>query len=569
VRPGLWRGRIAPGLRPGVEALRTGDRRLLIGEAVAGLTVAAYLVPQVLAYAEVAGLAPVAGLWAAAAAITAYLLLGSSRQLSIGPESTTALMTAIAVAPLAAGDPTRYTALAAALALMVAAVCLVARAARLGFLSELLSRPVLVGYLAGIALVMVSGQLDNLTGVPVEGDGFIAEILSFGTGLHAVHVPTLLMSTGVLAVLATLHAVAPRAPGPLLAVLLATAVTALLPAGRLGLSVVGAVPVGLPVPALPAVGPADLIAVLGPSLGVAVVAFSDNMLTGRAFADRRDERLDPDRELLALGAANAAAGLVHGFPVSSSGSRTALADALGARSQLYSLTALLAVLGVLWVAGPLLAAFPNAALGALVAYAALRLVDIGEFARFARFRRSEVALAVATTVAVLVLGVLYGVLVAVGLSILDLFRRVSRPHDAVLGFVPGIAGMHDVDDYPQATTVPGLVMYRYDAPLCFANAEDFRQRALAALRSADPPARWFVLDVEAVVEIDVTATDAVRALCHELDQAGVVLALARVKHDLLVVLRRAGLVDRIGEHRIFPTLPTAVAAFRARPAESP
>ena len=176
MRPGLWRGRFAPGLRPGVEALRSGDRRLLIGEAVAGLTVAAYLVPQVLAYAEVAGLAPVAGLWAAAAAITAYLLLGSSRQLSIGPESTTALMTAIAVAPLAAGDPTRYTALAAALALMVAAVCLVARAARLGFLSELLSRPVLFGYLAGIALVMVSGQLDNLTGVPVEGDGFIAEI---------------------------------------------------------------------------------------------------------------------------------------------------------------------------------------------------------------------------------------------------------------------------------------------------------------------------------------------------------------------------------------------------------
>lgn len=567
--PGRWRGRFAPGLRPGIEALRRGERRFLLGEAAAGLSVAAYLVPQVLAYAEVAGLAPITGLWAAAAALTAYLLLGSSRQLSIGPESTTALMTAIAVAPLAAGDPTRYAALAAALALMVAAVCLVARAAHLGFLSELLSRPVLVGYLAGIALVMVSGQLDNLTGVPVEGDGFIAQVVSFVTGLHAVHVPTVLMSVGVLAVLVGLTAVAPRAPAPLLAVLLATAVTALLPAGQLGLAVIGAVPAGLPAPALPAVGPADLFTLLGPALGVAVVAFSDNMLTGRAFADRHGERLDADRELLALGAANVAAGFVHGFPVSSSGSRTALADALGARSQLYSVTVLLAVLGVLWVAGPLLAAFPVAALGALVAYAAMRLIDLGEFARFARFRRSEVGLALATTVAVLVFGVLSGVLVAVGLSILDLFRRVSRPHDAVLGFVPDMAGMHDVDDYPQATTVPGLVVYRYDAPLCFANAEDFRQRAVAALRSADPPARWFVLDVEAVVEIDVTAADAVRALCDDLDQAGVVVALARVKQDLLVVLRRAGLVDRIGEHRIFPTLPTAVAAFRERPAESP
>jgi SulP family sulfate permease len=389
---GRWRGRFAPGFRPAVEALRRGERRFLVGEAVAGLTVAAYLIPQVLAYAEVAGLAPVAGLWAAAAALVAYVALGSSRQLSIGPESTTALMTAIAVAPLAAGDPTRYAALAAALALIVAAVCLLARAAHLGFLSELLSRPVLVGYLAGIALVMVSGQLDNLTGVSVEGDGFIAEVASFATNLDAVHVPTVLMSAGVLAVLATLPAVAPRAPAPLLAVLLATAVTALLPPGQLGLEVVGAVPVGLPAPALPAVGPADLFALLGPALGVAVVAFSDNMLTGRAFADRHGERLDADRELLALGAANAAAGLVHGFPVSSSGSRTALADALGARSQLYSVTALLAVLGVLWVAGPLLAAFPAAALGALVAYAALRLIDLGEFARFARFRRSSSAL---------------------------------------------------------------------------------------------------------------------------------------------------------------------------------
>jgi high affinity sulfate transporter 1 len=531
------------------------------------MTVAAYLVPQVLAYAQVAGLAPVTGLWAATAAMAAYALLGSSRLLSVGPESTTAVMTAIAIAPLAAGDAVRYSVLSSALALMVAAICVVGRLARLGFLSELLSRPVLVGYMAGIALVMIGGQLDNVTGVPVEGDGVLAQVASLALRIGAVHPPTVLLALGVLAVLLAVPLVAPRAPAPLIAVLLATGVVALLPPGRFGLAVVGAVPAGLPVPGLPTVTAsdlADLAGLVGPALGVAIVAFTDNVLTGRAFADRRGETLDIDRELIALGAANAVAGLVHGFPVSSSGSRTALAHALGARSQLHSVVAVAVVALVLVVGGPVLAAFPTAALGALVLYAAARLVDVGEFGRFARFRRSELALALTTTVAVLVLGVLYGVLVAVALSILDLLRRVSHPHDGVLGFVPGIAGMHDVDDYPQAATVPGLVVYRYDAPLCFANAQDFRRRALAAVAAADPPARWLVLNVEAVVEIDVTAADALRMLCAELAGRGVVVALARVKQDLLVLLDRAGLVDVVGADRIFPTLPTAVAAYRSQ-----
>jgi sulfate permease, SulP family len=218
---------------------------------------------------------------------------------------------------------------------------------------------------------------------------------------------------------------------------------------------------------------------------------------------------------------------------------------------------------VLLVAGPVLAAFPTAALGALVVYAALRLIDVAELRRFARFRRSELTLAVATLAAVLVLGVLEGVLVAVGLSILDLLRKVSRPHDGVLGFVPGLAGMHDVDDYPQASMVPGLVVYRYDAPLCFANADDFRRRALAAVDQAAPPVRWLLLNTEAIVQIDITAADALRGLCTELAGRGIVVALARVKQDLLVDLRRAGIVDLLGHERIFPTLPTAVAAFRA------
>jgi high affinity sulfate transporter 1 len=516
----------------------------------------------VLAYSEVAGLAPVAGLWAAVAALGIYAVLGSSRQLSVGPESTTALMTAIAIAPLAADDPNRYSALAAALALMVGAICLIGRAARLGFLADLLSRPVLIGYLTGISLIMIAGQLENVTGVPIAGTTFVTDVASFFGHLGQIHLPTLLLSAAVLAFLLAAGRLLPRLPAPLIAVLLAAATTALLSLDRLGVQVVGAVPGGLPLPELPAVGPADLADLVLPAIGVAIVAYSDNVLTGRAFATKHGHSLDADQEMLALGSANVAAGFLQGFPVSSSGSRTVIGDASGSRSQLTSVVTLLVVLAVLIVAGPVLASFPIAALGALVVYAALRLIDVDEFRRFARFRRSELALALATTGAVLAVGVLYGVLVAVGLSILDLLRRVSRPHDGILGFVPGLAGMHDVDDYPAAATVPGLVVYRYDAPLCFANAENFRCRALAAVDTAEPPAQWLLLNMEAVVGIDVTAADALQQLCDELDRRHVVPAMARVKQDLMPDLRHSGVSKRIGANRIFPTLPTAVESYK-------
>jgi MFS superfamily sulfate permease-like transporter len=306
----------------------------------------------------------------------------------------------------------------------------------------------------------------------------------------------------------------------------------------------------------------DLTALLVPALGVAIVGYSDNVLTARAFAARHGETVDGTAELLALGAANVAAGFVHGFPVSSSGSRTAIGDAQGTRTQLHSLVALALVAAVLVAGGGLLARFPRAALGAVVVFAALRLVDVAAFRRVARFRRSEALIAVATAGAVLAAGVLYGVLVAVGLSVLDLLRRLARPHDGVLGYVPGVAGMHDVDDYPDARPVPGLLVYRYDAPLCFANAEDFRRRALAALDAAPEPPRWFLVNAEANVEIDSTAADAISGLHAELRRRGIELALARVKHELHADLGAADLLDDIGADRIFMTLPTAVDAFR-------
>jgi sulfate permease, SulP family len=328
-----------------------------------------------------------------------------------------------------------------------------------------------------------------------------------------------------------------------------------------GVRVIGAIPAGLPTPTIPAVTATDMAALLLPAVGIAIVAYSDNVLTARAFASRNGYHIDANQELLALGTANLASGTLRGFPVSSSASRTAIGDALGSQSQLYSLVALSAVLITLLVGRGVLAAFPTAALGAIVVYAALRLIDVGEFRRISRFRRSELVLALAATAAVLLLGVLYGVLAAVGLSILDLLRRVARPHDGILGYVPGIAGMHDIDDYSDATLVPGLVVYRYDAPLCFANAENFRQRALAAVDESPTPVEWFVLNAEANVEVDLTAVDALDDLRAELDRRGIVFALARVKQDLRADLTAAGLVDRVGDERIFPTLPTAVQAY--------
>jgi sulfate permease, SulP family len=543
--------------------LRKYERVWLRGDLLAGLTVAAYLVPQVMAYAGLAGLPPVAGLWAILAPLALYAFLGSSRNLSLGPESSTALMTAAVVGPLAAGDPGRYAALAGALAVVVGLLCLLAFAARLGFVADLLSRPVLVGYLAGIAVTMIIGQLGKVTGVPVHGDGLPAELTSFVEHLSQLRPATTVFAAVVLALLFLGQWRFPHLPTPLFVVLLATAAVVVFDLQSHGLAVVGAVPRGLPAPALP--DPGDLRDLLLPAALVLVVGYTDTVLTARAFAARGGRPVDANRELLALGAGNVGAGLLRGFPISSSGSRTALAVAAGARSQMYSLVTLAAVVAVLLFAGPMLARFPTAALGAIVMYAASRLIDVAEFRRLAAFRRTEILLALAALAGVLVFDILYGVLLAVGLSVAEMLHRVARPHDAVEGFVPDLAGMHDVDDYPTATTVPGLVVYRYDSPLFFANAENFRRRALAAVAAQTGPVRWFVLNVEANVEVDSTGLGALDDLRAELTERGVVFALARVKQDLRTALTAYGLTESIGADRIFPTLPTAVAAYRAAP----
>jgi high affinity sulfate transporter 1 len=548
-------------LFPGIAQLRGYRRSWLRGDVLAGVTVAAYLIPQVMAYAKIAGLPPVVGLWATIGPLAVYAVLGSSRQLSVGPESTTALMTAVVLAPLVSGDGARYAALAALLAIMVGVLSLVGGLAGLGILANLLSRPILVGYLAGIAVIMIASQLDTLTGVPVAGSGLIDEVLSWFSDLDLVHLPTLLLGGAVLTFLIVAGKLAPGIPAPLVAMLLAAGAVAVLGLQGAGIRVVGYIPAGLPAPRIPDVGPGELPSLLLPAVGIAIVGFSDMVLTGRAFAARKGELVDADQELRALGVVNVVAGLFRGFPVSCSGSRTVIGDALGSRTQLYSVVTLITVVAALFAARPVLSAFPVAALGAVVVYAALRLIDLGEFRRIGAFRRSELVLALATTVGVLGLGVLYGVLVAIGLSILDLLRRMARPHDGILGYVPGLPGMHDIDDHPDAALIPGLVVYRYDAPLCFANAEDFRRRSLDALEASGSSPEWFLLNAEANVDVDVTGLDALGQLLDELDKRGITFAMARVKQDLRDELTAAGLVEKIGEGRIFPTLPTAVAEY--------
>jgi sulfate permease, SulP family len=541
--------------------LRHYRRAWLRGDLVAGCTVAAYLVPQVMAYAEVAGLPPVTGLWAVMGPLVVYAVLGSSRQLSVGPESTTALMTATALAALTAGGVLPGEA-AAALAIAVGAVCLVGWLARLGFLANLLSHPILTGYMAGIAVLMIISQLDKFTGIPIPSGDTFAEIGYLLRHLDQIHFLTFGLAVLVLALLIALRRWIPAAPGPLVAVVGSTVVVGLLDLQSAGVAVVGEIPAGLPRPSLPDFGAIDLAALVGAALGITVVGYTDNVLTARAFAVRGEDRIDPQQEFLALGAANLSAGVLQGFPVSSSGSRTAVGDAAGSRTQLHSLVALAVVLLTLLALRPVLAGFPMAALAAIVVFAALRLIDVAELRRIARFRRSELVLAVATTVGVLAVGVLYGIAVAIALSVLDLLRRIARPHDAVLGYVPGLPGMHDIDDYPRGRQLPGLLIYRYDSPLFFANAEDFERRALAALDDADHAVRWFVLNIEAVSEIDITGADALENLRRELANRNIVLGLARLKYELAQTLATAGFLDRIGENRVYATLPTAVEAYQ-------
>jgi high affinity sulfate transporter 1 len=550
---------------PGLRRLRSYQPNWFRGDVLAGVTVAAYLIPQCMAYAELAGVQPIVGLWAILPPMLIYTLIGSSPQLSVGPESTTAVMTAAAIAPIAASDGSDYASLSSFLALLVGLVCLLGAFARLGFLADLLSKPILVGYMAGVAVIMITGQLGKISGMSIEAESIFGQVREFLSRFNEIHLPTLVLAACVLVFLLVVQRRFPTAPGPLLAVLLATAAVYLFQLDQRGIAVIGEIPAGFPHLTFPSgFSLEQMTYLISAAIGISLVGYSDNVLTARSFAARNGYRIDANQELLALGAANLGNGFMQGFPVSSSGSRTAIGDSLGSKSQVFSLVAFVVLILVLLFLRPLLSLFPKAALGAIVIYAALRLIEIPEFKRLRHFRKSEFSLAMITLIGVLATDILVGVGIAVGLSVITLFAHLMRPHDAIMGEVPNLAGLHDIADWQGATTIPGLVIYRYDAPLCFANAENFRRRAMDAIEAETAPVEWFVLNADAILEIDMTAVDMLKELHQELTAQHITFAMARVKQDLYAQLKQANLVSLIGQERIYPTLHTAIEGFHAR-----
>jgi SulP family sulfate permease len=552
-------------LMPGLDVLRGYQRSWLRPDVLAGLTVGAMLIPQSMGYAELAGLAPQYGFYAVIGALVVYALVGTSRHLGVGPEPGTALLAASGVGVVAAGDPARYVTLMAALALLVAGVCMLAWVLRLGYLASMLSKPVLVGYITGVGLTLVSSQLSGLTGVPIDADDFLPRLGQFVTRLGEIRWPTAALGAATLALMLVVRWRRPTAPTALIGVVLATAAVALFSLAEHGVVLVGSIPAGLPRPGLPDVSWGDLSALLPAAAGIALVGFTDNVLTARAIAARHGYRIDPNQELFALSLTNLSSGLSQGFPLSSSASRTAVPASLGSRTQLVSVVAAAFVVASLLLARPLLSEIPRTALSAVILLAAFIIIDVPGFVSLAKVSPAECALAVVATTAVLVLGVLYGILFAVGLSIAVALAHIARPHDAVLGDMPDIDGWVDIEEYPNAVTSPGLVVFRFDAPLFFVNAERFSDRVRQVLLDNPGTEEWFVMDCEGIGALDASALDALRELFEVLAGEGVqVIAVARANERVLHRLERAELLQPVGPLHAFPTINGAVRAFHAR-----
>ncbi len=550
---------------PGLAVLRQYQRGWLRVDLAAGLTVGAMLIPQSMAYAELAGLAPQFGFYSVIGALLVYALVGTSRHLGVGPEPGTAILAATGVGTLAGGDPRRYIALMAALALVVAGICIVGAIARLGFLASLLSKPVLVGYITGVGLTLLSSQITGFTGVITTTDTFFPRFGELLSGLGDVDGATLALAVGTLGLILGLKEASPRLPGALLAVVTATAFVALFALDGRGIAVVGQIPPGLPVPGLPDASFGDLAQLFPVAAGIALVGFSDNVLTARAVAAGRGYRIDANQELLALGLTNLSSGLSHGFPVSSSASRTAVPASLGSKTQLVSLISAAFVVVALLAMRPLLAGIPRAALAAVIVSAAIAIIDVAGYRSLWQVSREEFVLAIVAALGVIVFGVLVGVLLAVILAVIVALYRIARPHDAILGDHPGTDGWVDIGAYPEAVTEPGLLVFRFDAPLFFVNAERFRDRVEQVLLDNPGEEEWLVLDFEGVGALDATALDVLVEVAASAEELGVrVLGVTRANDWVIARLALAELVEPAGPLRIFPTINAAVTAYRHR-----
>ena len=548
--------------RTGWELLRHYRRAWLPADALAGVTVAALLVPQCMAYAEIAGLPPETGFHAALLALLAYAALGTSRHLGVGPEPGTAILAAAGVSAVAGGDPARYLSLMSLLALLVGVICIVSHLARLGFIAELLSKPVLVGYITGVGLTLLSSQLQKMTGVPIDADTFFPRVGQFLTRLADVHGPTLVVGLGSLGAILVLKRYLPRVPAALLVVGAAGVVVAVSSLTDHGVAVVGSIPSGIPSLGMPELGRHDIRALLPTALGIAVVGYSDNVITARSVGNRLGYRIDSNRELLALGAENVASAMSAGCPVSSSASRTAVAASLGSRTQLVGVIAAATLAVALIVGRPLLEHIPAPALAAVIVAAAIAIIDLPGYRSLWEVSRAEFVLGVVAALGVMVFDVLVGVLIAVALSVIVAFYRIARPHDAVLGAAADLDGWVDVGDVADATTLPGLLVYRFDAPLLFANVSWFEERLRRALDANPGQERWVILDFEGIGSVDASAADALGELVESLHATGIdIIGVARANDQAIDRLTRAGVLAPRGSVRSFLTINQAVRAY--------
>jgi high affinity sulfate transporter 1 len=550
---------------PGLHVLLHYQRAWLLHDLMAGLALTAVLVPVGVAYAVASGVPGICGLYATMAGLLAYALLGPSRILVLGPDSSLAALILAVVLPLSAGSPQRAVALAGMLALVSGALCVVAGLLRLGFITELLSKPIRYGYMNGIALTVIASQLPALFGFGVEAHGLLDESHQFARALLAgrMNLPALGIGAGTLVTILLLRR-HPRLPGVLMTVAAATLVVSLQDlALRGGVPVLGALPQGLPGFALPSMGASDVTPVLLGGLAVALISFADTSVLSRTYAGRTATFVDPNQEMLGLGAANIAAGLFQGFPISASASRTPVAEAAGAQTQLTGVVGALAVGAMLLGAPGLLRNLPLAALAAVVIASAIGLIEVTDLRRIWRIQRWEFWLSMACLFGVALLGAIPGIGLAIGAAVIEFLWDGWRPHSAVLGRIDGVKGYHDTARHPEARVVPGLVLFRWDAPLFFANAELFRQRVLDAVAGSPLPVRWLVVGAEPITSVDVTSADVLDELDKTLHEAGIELCFAEMKGPVKDKLKRFGLFARLGGQHFFPTIGEAVSRYLA------
>lgn len=546
---------------PGLDSLLHYRRAWFRPDVQAGLSVAAIQIPTAIAYAQIAGFPPQVGLYACILPMLIYALIGSSRQLMVGPDAATAAMVAAAITPLAAGDPQRLVDLSMIVAIMVGLFSIVAGLARAGFIASFLSRPILVGYLNGIGLSLLVGQLGKLFGYEAATSGFVAGILALLENLLHIHWPTLILGSLSLLLMVLLPRRFPQLPGALCGVLLASLAAALLGLDRYGVELLGEVPAGLPQLSWPQTSLEELKSLLRDATGITVVSFCSAMLTARSFAARHGYSINPNHEFVALGLANIGAGVSQGFAISGADSRTAVNDMVGGKTQLVGVVAALVIAATLLLLNKPLGWVPMPALGAVLLLAGWGLIDVQALKGFWKLSRFEFSLCLLTTVGVLSVGVLPGIFVAVSIAVLRLLYYTYRPSDAVLGWMHGIDGQVELAKYPQATTLPGLVIYRFDAPLLFFNADYFKRRVLAVVDGSERP-NAVLLNAEAMTNLDISGLATLHEVQQILKAQGVHLSLARVTGQTLDLLQRSSMLGEIKPPLVFSSVRSGVSAYR-------